>query len=79
MELPLALSLVLVVSALWNLLIWPRFLQRIRNDPRARDASGRPTAFLRVHVVLIGVSLLLAVLVGVVGVLTLTPGAGPAA
>jgi hypothetical protein len=70
-KLPLAWSLVLVVTALWNLLIWPRFLQRITRDPRARDASGRATTFLRVHVVLIGVSLLLAVAVGVLGVLTL--------
>jgi hypothetical protein len=77
-ELPLAPSLVLVVSALWNLLIWPRFLQRIRTDPRARDAAGRPTAFLRVHVVLIGVSLLLAALVGVIGVVGLANGGGAA-
>ena len=74
MELPVALSVVLVVSALWNLLIWPRFLQRVRKDPRARDGAGRPTAFLRVHVVLIGVSLVLAVLVGVIGVVTLALG-----
>ena len=70
-ELPLAWSLVLVVTALWNLLVWPRFGQRVARDPRARDASGRATTFLRVHAVLIAVSLGLAGAVGVLGVLTL--------
>ena len=71
MELPLVWSLVLLVTAGWNLLVWPRFLQRVVRDPRARDTSGRATAFLRVHVALVTVSLLLAVAVGVLGVLTL--------
>jgi MFS superfamily sulfate permease-like transporter len=70
-ELPVAWSVVLLVAAAWNLLIWPRFLQRIAKDPRARDDTGRPTTFLTVHVVLIAVSLGLAVAVGVLGVLTL--------
>lgn len=70
-ELPLVWSLVLIVTALWNLLIWPRFLQRITRDSRARDSAGRATTFLRVHVVLIAVSLALALAVGVLGVLTL--------
>ncbi|WNB85459.1 SCO4848 family membrane protein [Cellulomonas sp. ATA003] len=71
MELPVAWSVVLVLTALWNLLIWPRFWQRIARDPRSRDASGRPTRFRTVHAVLIAVSLALAVAVGVLGVLTL--------
>ena len=71
MELPLVWSLVLVLTALWNLLIWPRFWQRIAKDPRSRDASGRASRFLTVHSVLIGVSLVLALAVGVLGVLTL--------
>jgi len=70
-ELPLVWSLVLVLTALWNLLIWPRFWQRIAKDPRSRDASGRASRFLTVHSVLIGVSLVLALAVGVLGVLTL--------
>jgi hypothetical protein len=69
--LPLGWSLVLVVTGLWNLLIWPRFLQRVTRDPRARDASGAATTFLRVHVVLIAVSLVLALAVGTLGVITL--------
>ncbi|MBN0041265.1 hypothetical protein JN535_13950 [Cellulosimicrobium cellulans] len=71
MELPVAWSVVLLVTATWNLLIWPRFLQRVAKDPRARDADGRATRFLTVHVALIAVSLLLAVAVGVLGILTL--------
>jgi len=70
-ELPVAWSVVLLFTAAWNLFIWPRFLQRIAKDPRARDDAGRPTTFLTVHVVLISVSLVLAVAVGVLGVLTL--------
>ena len=71
MELPLIWSVVLLVTAGWNLLIWPRFLQRIAKDPRSRDAAGKATRFLTVHTVLIGVSLALALAVGVLGVLTL--------
>jgi hypothetical protein len=70
-ELPLFWSLVLVLAGLWNLLIWPRFFRRIAKDPRSRDTAGRPTRFLRVHTVLIGVSVLFAVLVGTVGVISL--------
>ena len=71
MELPLIWSVVLLVTAGWNLLIWPRFWQRIAKDPRSRDAAGKATRFLTVHSVLIGVSLVLALAVGVLGVLTL--------
>ncbi|MBO0608112.1 SCO4848 family membrane protein [Myceligenerans salitolerans] len=71
MNLPVAWSVLLVVTAGWNLLIWPRFWQRISADPRSRDADGRPTRFLVVHAVLIGVSLASALAVGVLGVLTL--------
>lgn len=70
-QLPVAWAVVLVVTALWNLLIWPRFFQRVAKDPRARDAAGRPTRFYTVHAVLIGVSLLLALAVGVLGVVAL--------
>ncbi|MFH6690451.1 hypothetical protein QVL82_16700 [Cellulosimicrobium funkei] len=71
MEIPVVWSVVLLVTAAWNLLIWPRFLQRIAKDPRSRDSDGRATRFLTVHVVLIAVSLVLALAVGVLGVLTL--------
>lgn len=71
MELPVAWSVVLVLTGLWNLLIWPRFWQRIAADPRSRDAAGRPTRFRTVHAVLIAVSLALGLAVGALGVLTL--------
>lgn len=71
MELPVGWSLVLIVTAFWNLLIWPRFWTRIARDDRSRDAAGKPTTFLKVHAVLIGVSLTLGVAVGVLGILTL--------
>lgn len=71
MDIPVGWSLLLVATAAWNLLIWPRFWQRIAADPRSRDADGRATKFLTVHSVLITVSLALALAVGVLGVLTL--------
>jgi hypothetical protein len=71
MELPVAWSVVLVVAGLWSLLVWPRFGARIVKDPRARDAGGRPTRFLTVHLVLISVSMLLGAAVALLGVLTL--------
>ncbi|WP_169166546.1 SCO4848 family membrane protein [Cellulomonas taurus] len=71
MELSVPWSLLVLVAGLWNLLVWPRFGQRIAKDPRSRDADGRPTRFLTVHLVLIGVSLLFGVALVVLGVLGL--------
>lgn len=71
MSLPAGWAVVLLVAAVWNLLVWPSFWRRVTKDPRARDAAGRPTRFFTVHAVLVGVSMLLALLVGVVGVLGL--------
>jgi hypothetical protein len=71
MELPIAWSLVLIVTAIWNFVIWPPFLKRVRNDERSRDAAGNATTFLRVHTILIAISLALAVAVGVLGIVTL--------
>lgn len=70
-ELPLGWSLVLVAAGLWNLVVWPRFWQRVSTDPRARDADGKVTRFFTVHLVLVAVSLALGVAVGTLGVLTL--------
>lgn len=69
--LSVGVSLLLIVAGLWNLVVWPAFLRRVLKDPRARDAEGRATAFLTVHVVLVAVSLVLGLAVGVVGVLGL--------
>ena len=54
------LGILLLVNAVFNVVVWPRFYPRIANDPRARDADGRRTAFYRVHVVLITLALVLA-------------------
>ncbi len=71
MDLPLAWSLLLIVSAVWSFVIWPPFLRRVLKDERSRDAEGKATTFLRVHVILISTSLALAAAVGVLGILTI--------
>ncbi|MEU4385131.1 hypothetical protein [Promicromonospora sp. NPDC023805] len=71
MEISVGWSVVLIATGVWNLVIWPRFWQRIAADPRSRDADGRATKFLTVHSVLIAVSLALALAVGVLGVISL--------
>lgn len=64
-------AILLLVNGVFNLLVWPPFLRRTARDPRARDAQGKPTRFLRVHAVLIGSALVLAVVSLVFGVLGL--------
>ncbi|MBN9210849.1 MAG: hypothetical protein BGO45_03930 [Microbacterium sp. 71-36] len=54
------LIVLLFANAVFNAVVWPRFYPRIAKDPRARDASGKPTAFLIVHTVLIAIALVLA-------------------
>lgn len=71
MELPIGWSLLLLAAGLWNLVVWPQFLKRVLRDPRARDDAGRPTRFLTVHVVLVGVSLALGLAIGILALVTL--------
>lgn len=71
MELPIFASLVLVVAGVWSLVVWPQFLRRILKDPRARDASGKATKFLTVHVVLVSISMVLGAATAVIGVMGL--------
>ncbi|MCM3696288.1 SCO4848 family membrane protein [Microbacterium oleivorans] len=59
----------LIINALFNLLVWPTFFRRVARDARARDSQGRPTRFLIVHAVLIGVALLLAVASSIAAIL----------
>lgn len=68
------LAVILLINAVWNFVVWPQFLRRVSKDERARDAAGRPTRFLIVHLVLIGLSLLLAVVSAVVGIWALVAG-----
>ena len=54
------LIVLLFANVVFNAVVWPRFYPRIAKDPRARDAAGKPTAFLVVHTVLIAIALVLA-------------------
>ncbi|KTR07392.1 SCO4848 family membrane protein [Curtobacterium luteum] len=64
-------ALVLFIGAVFNVVAWPRFFQRVAKDPRARDAAGRPTTFWRVHFVLVVTALVIAVASVVAGILVL--------
>lgn len=67
----LILAIVLLVNAVFNIAVWPTFFRRVAKDARARDASGRATPFLIVHIVLVSIALLIAVLSAVVAVIAL--------
>lgn len=71
MELPVFAALVLVIAGLWSLVVWPQFLRRVMKDPRARDAAGRATRFLTVHVVLVGISMVLGAATAIIGIMGL--------
>ena len=71
MELPVFASLVLIIAGIWSLVVWPQFLRRVMKDPRARDAGGKATRFLTVHVVLVSISMVLGAATAVIGVLGL--------
>ncbi|WP_125132715.1 hypothetical protein [Microbacterium sp. 10M-3C3] len=62
------LAILLISNAVFNIVVWPRFYGRIAKDARARDAAGRPTRFLIVHAVLIGIALLLGVISLIAGI-----------
>lgn len=64
----------LFLNALFNVVAWPRFYGRVAKDPRAHDAAGRPTRFLIVHAVLIGIALLLAAASAVAATVALVVG-----
>ncbi|MFT4210353.1 MAG: hypothetical protein QM626_00645 [Microbacterium sp.] len=66
-----ALIILLLLNAVYNVVVWPRFYQRIAKDARARDESGRRTAFYTVHAVLIGIALLLALVSAVAAVIAI--------
>lgn len=64
----IAVVVVLFLNAGFNVLVWPRFYKRVADDPRARDENGKATPFLRVHVILITIALVLAVASAAAGV-----------
>jgi hypothetical protein len=64
-------AIILLVNGVFNWIVWPPFYRRTASDPRARDAQGKATRFLKIHATLIGAALLLAVVSLVIGVLAL--------
>jgi hypothetical protein len=68
MQLPAFLGWVLIIAGAWSLVVWPQFLKRVMKDPRARDAAGKATKFLTVHVVLVTVSMVLGLATAAIGV-----------
>ena len=69
----LVLAILLLANAVFNFVAWPQFLKRVMKDPRARDANGAATPFLRVHIVLVSIALaiglvsLIAAVVSLIG------------
>ncbi|MCA2213870.1 SCO4848 family membrane protein [Jidongwangia harbinensis] len=57
----------LVAVGVWNWAIWPGFISRTLRDDRA-FAAGSPTAFFWVHALIIGGSLALGTVAGVLGI-----------
>ena len=49
-------------------MVWPQFLRRVMKDPRARDADGKATKFLTVHVVLVSISMVLGAATAAIGI-----------
>lgn len=68
MQLGPVLATVLIVAGAWSLIVWPQFLRRVIADPRARDANGKATKFLTVHVVLVSISMVFGLATAVIGV-----------
>jgi hypothetical protein len=65
------LAVLLFLNAAFNVLVWPTFYRRVAKDPRARDAHGKATRFLAVHIVLFGIALVLAAASVVAGIAAL--------
>jgi uncharacterized membrane protein len=70
-DVPAFVALVLIVSGVWSLVVWPQFLRRVMKDPRARDAAGKATKFLTVHVVLVSISMVLGAATAIIGIMGL--------
>ncbi len=71
MQLPLFAGCLLIIAGVWSLVVWPQFLRRVMKDPRARDAAGKATKFLTIHVVLVSISMVLGAATAVIGVMGL--------
>jgi uncharacterized membrane protein len=71
MQLPVFAAVLLIVAGVWSLVVWPQFLRRVMKDPRARDAAGKATKFLTIHLVLVSISMVLGAATAVIGILAL--------
>jgi hypothetical protein len=67
-QLATPLALILILSGVWTLIVWPPFLRRVLKDPRARDEKGAPTRFLTVHLMLITTSMILGAATAIIGI-----------
>lgn len=67
MSLPVPLALVLILTGVWTLIVWPPFLRRVFKDPRAKNENGSATRFLKVHFMLITTSMILGLATGIIG------------
>ena len=56
------------MAGLWSLVVWPQFLRRVMKDARSRDANGKATRFLTVHVVLVSISMMLGAATAAIGI-----------
>lgn len=70
MDSPL-LAALLLVNVVFNLIVWPPLYRRVVKDPRARDAAGKATRFLTVHVVLFTVAGLVTLASAIAGIAAL--------
>lgn len=61
-------AVLLLVGAAFSVVVWPAFLRRVAADERARDAHGKPTRFLTVHVTLVAIALIIAIAQAAAGV-----------
>ena len=68
MQLATPLALILILSGVWTLIVWPPFLRHVLKDPRARDEKGAPTRFLTVHLMLITTSMILGAATAIIGI-----------
>ncbi len=68
------LIVLLLLNAVFNVLVWPRFYGRVAKDPRARDESGKPTTFLIVHTVLIATALAIAAASAIAAIVAIVVG-----
>lgn len=62
----LFVSILLLINAVFNFVVWPPFVRRVAADPRSRDENGKSTSFFRVHMVLITIAMIIATVSGVV-------------